>query len=274
MERRDVDELEPHRQVGQLSRRARLGVDSARRAEESVPAGIESPPPVLRHHPLRAQPRAEVGEGHVAAQGQGVVEALQRPGGESAPEGLPGVALDTSAGHAPDLDVGVLPRAVGGGGGDELGDRRGLAALREGGRTLGGGRALVAHGASTATRSHLDEDDRAADVFEREGGGPAQPEVDREPRGRRPRARVQSPQRAAQQGHTAPGAGSILPSTSTRATSAPRRSKRSSRAPSSRAASARASLDPTPRDSSGTADPAARRRAPASSPCSKARAAA
>ena len=43
MERRDVGELEAHREVGQLPRRARRGVDAARRAEERAPAGVEAP---------------------------------------------------------------------------------------------------------------------------------------------------------------------------------------------------------------------------------------
>ena len=40
MERRDVGELEAHREVGQLSRRARRRVDPARRTEERAPAGV------------------------------------------------------------------------------------------------------------------------------------------------------------------------------------------------------------------------------------------
>ena len=78
MERRHVGELEAHRQVGELARRARLGVDAARRAEERVPAGVEAPEAVLARTSARAEARAEVREGHVAAQGQRVVEALER----------------------------------------------------------------------------------------------------------------------------------------------------------------------------------------------------
>ena len=183
MERRDVGELEAHREVGQLPRRARRRVHAARRAEERVTAGVEAPEAVLRHHALGAQARAEVREGHVAAQRESVVEPLERARGERAPQGLLSVALDAAAGHALDLHVGVHPRAVGRGRGEQLGDRSRLAALREGGRALGGRRALVAHRGEHGARARLDEDDRPSVLSEGLEGDAAQAEVDREPRG-------------------------------------------------------------------------------------------
>ena len=275
MERGDVGELEAHREVGQLPRRARRRVDAARGAEERVPAGVESPPAVLRHQALLAQARAEVREGHVAAQGQRLVEpSLERAGGEHAPQGLPPVALDAAAGHALDLHVGVQPRAVGRGGREQLGDRGRLAALREGGSTFGGGRARVAHRGEHGARARLDEDDRPAAPAEGLEGDPAQAEVDREPRGVALGQRLE-PLRAPRPGGALhPGRPRSAPSRPTIATRAPFRSKRSLRAPASRASSARASLEPRPREASGTGLCAASPRAPASSPRSKARAAA
>ena len=105
------------------------------------------------------------------------------PAANGAPQGLPAEALDASAGHALDLRVGVYPRVVGRCGRDQLGDRGRLAALREGSRTLGGGRARVAHRCEHGARARLDEDDRSAAPAQGLLGGPAQAEVDREPCG-------------------------------------------------------------------------------------------
>jgi hypothetical protein len=55
VQRRDVDELESNREVGELPRRARDRVDPSRASEQRGGTGVEAPEPVLRGHARHAE---------------------------------------------------------------------------------------------------------------------------------------------------------------------------------------------------------------------------
>ena len=153
--------LEAHREVGQLPRVS--GGAWTRPAAPRRASGPASKPQaaVLGDEALRPEPHPEVGEGDVAAHGEGVVEALERAGGQRAPQRLAAVALDAGARHPPDRGVRVDPGAVGRRRGEQLRDRGRLAPLREGRVALRDDRARVAHRGEHGAGARLDEDDRA-----------------------------------------------------------------------------------------------------------------
>ena len=158
-----------------------------RPAPPSSAAGPESNPQRRYSSAIRLAPSvdAQVRERDVAALRERVVEPGERTAGEGAPELLAAVALDAGAGHAGDRGVRVEAIAVGRGSGEQLGDRRGLEALRERRGALRRARALVAHGGEQRTAAGVDEHDRAPPLAERRERAAAELEIDREAQGAR-----------------------------------------------------------------------------------------
>ncbi len=160
VERRDVGGLEADGEVGELAVVAFALHDAS--AGETAHGLVEAPAVELLEHPPASYLHAEVGEGHVAAHRQRVVEAAERAGDVRAVEQLAVIAPVPVAAHAGDLGVGIEAGAQRRRGGEELGDRRRLTLLLEGRRTALAKAPPVADRGQDLAASCLEDHDAAA----------------------------------------------------------------------------------------------------------------